>query len=732
MNGIRKIPLLLLVFGIFINTAYSQVWIPLEDTMTNKNAVETEIMESDGHSYILKVTINGLYDNIIAKDSSEYHKISIQSDHLLAERGNPALPIIKQTIAIPSGASLSASVEERRWKDVEVGKIYPAQNLDDEEFENEVFYLNENTYSKQFLPYLVNIGEDMVWRGIHNRQISVCPFKYYPKENRLSVLCDFILRVDFEHSSSSVGFDDFDKTDDYYHLFDNVASNPVQVRNHDVVSRSQPDSISNGIKYLIVVGDIPGIVNSEAMRRFRIWKAAKGYNTEVVTVPVLQNRTDYIKGLLSQKWEESNHLLRYVLFIGDSGKITPNYFTGYGTVNNQITLCSDYWYGCMDGDDDIEAEFPVGRFSVSTLQEFSNMVEKTIRYEKSYQCSNKVLLVAHSQGADNNYFQNNIDMVSSQVYTDTVSFFKAYGAAPPIGNGATNSTVVDKINQGAHIVNYRGHGSPNSWPNWNHLGESFTSSQIENINDSVNSVFLNVACNTGNIDADSCMLEIFTRSPHGAVAFIGATVDTDNDTNNNYELNLFHKLLNEGVYHIGDMNVAAHIASINPLYNRSKDNPHSYLCGSDPSLEIWTGHPHDLGDIDLVYRNDSITICTTLEENYDISMSAVDGSFIETVHASGGNCTFPKPANQFYFCISKHNCYPYFAYFDTVTNFIENIVFDGTDHYYVHSPFEIEYDYDEMETVVKKGTKVVIQKGAGGVLINYFFECEKGATFEIR
>ncbi len=731
----KRFFLLFLLFAFFLNSIDSQEWIPLVKQDKEGKSVATELIESNSLSYKVKVTINGLYDNLKTKGAKEFHQISIQSDHYLSQRGDPMLPIIKQVIAIPPGATLSASIDEIRWMDVEMGKIYPVQNHDDNDYLKPTFYINEDSYNKPFIPSLIHIGEEMAWRGINNRQIAVCPFKYYPNENRLSVLRDFILKVDYIYTDAPNRSVHTAGLEDEYHLFDNVVNNNRQIRSQNITPRTQPDSITTcGIKYLIIVGDIPDIANSEAMTKFRVWKAAKGYDTEVVTLTSTNSTPNYIKSLITQKDENCNHQLRYVLFVGDSGKIPLYDFLGFGTGNDRIMLYSDYWYGCMGGDSDVEAEFPVGRFSVSTLQEFSNMVEKTIRYEKSYHSSNKVLLVANAEGAGQNGYQHCCDSVSLQVYADTVSFFiKAYGADfQHQGTCATNDTVIQAINNGAHIVNYRGHGSPKSWPYWNYLGESFTSSEIVNMNDSVNAVFLSVACQTGHLGADSCMLEVFTRSPHGAVAFIGANVDTNNGVNNNYEKNLFKKLLNDRIYHIGDMNVAAHIQSIDPFENRSKDNPHSYICGSDPSLEIWTNHPLGMGDINLYLHNDSIIIRSSIEGNYKISISSTDGCFIETIHASGGVCSFPKPANQFYFCVYKHNFFPYFAYFDSVTDYIENRVFENMDIYFFHSPFEIEDDMDEIETIVKKGTKVVIRRGEGGVLVNECFKCVKGACLEIR
>lgn len=55
---------------------------------------------------------------------------------------------------------------------------------------------------------------------------------------------------------------------------------------------------------------------------------------------------------------------------------------------------------------------------------------------------------------------------------------------------------------------------------------------------------------------------------------------------------------------------------------------------------------------------------------------------------------------------------------------------------YHHTPLAIGYgvtpDVEDGEVIVKDGYKLIIKNGVGGVLLNYGFECEKGAILEIK
>lgn len=58
------------------------------------------------------------------------------------------------------------------------------------------------------------------------------------------------------------------------------------------------------------------------------------------------------------------------------------------------------------------------------------------------------------------------------------------------------------------------------------------------------------------------------------------------------------------------------------------------------------------------------------------------------------------------------------------------------DSYYHKTPMGIGYgvSMDTMEgpVTVKKGNKLVVKNGSGGVYFDIYFECEKGAILEVK
>lgn len=710
----------------------AQNWIPLDkqEEKVDKN-ISTEIIKSNQEGYIVRVVIHGLYNEIIDNEYGEFHRLSIGRGNNLSIIGEPSLPLFSQSIAIPSGAKLSAKITDEQWTDIEIGKIMPAQEA---LLENELpkgFYYNKKVYSNNYIPSLLKVGQIMQWRNIQNTDLTVCPFKYYPQENRLSIMKEFVLEVSFTYAKKQ-GTKIFSESEDPYCLFDNLPykdAGQIKSRNNFETTRSLNSEYYN---YLIIVGNGMGILNSDKLKEFQRWKALKGYKTKAVPTDSTGTHQSDIKSYIAQEYNKG---VRYVLLVGDCGVIP---LAEVYTPRNRYVL-GDYWYGCLGGNNDYQAEIPIGRFSVESLTDFEHLVDKTIKYESKYNSSNEVLLVAHWENANySSSFQGCSEQIFNAYNNQLMTFSKAYGSSY-YGNDATNADVVDGINDGAHIVNYRGHGSPTFWggggsPYWNDSNESFTTGEINYMDDETCAVFFSVACQTGNLDGQTCMLEAFTRSDHGAVAYIGATEDTNHNVNNGYNNLLFNKLLNYNVNHLGDLNVSAHISNNLNSSNENKDNPFCYLCGGDPSLEIWTSTPLSM-TADLTVNNGYITVNTNLAGNYYISIVSVNGERLDSIPCSSSTCTFPAPADKFWIAVNKHNYYPYIIYYDSVTHSIVNMRFNY-DAYYTATPLDIHTEAtinDEDEgTIVRSGNKLSLKKGSGGVIIYEQFECESGARFEIK
>jgi len=695
------------------SSTFSQEWVSLNGKQ-QREAVNMTVLQSDALGYKVKVTVNGLYDETVQNEKGTFHSLSLGRVERLLTMGSPALPCINQIIAIPPDAAMSVSVEEDEWKDLEIGFVYPAQS----QFlaENKVFHINDTVYQHSFIPPIVRVGKESTWRGIRHAGVSVCPFRYYPQENRLSVLCSFTLKVEFSQKRIT----DLQKVDTRFGLFDNTV---YRKGTQNTVSHS---SNEENYDYLIIVGLPDSIKNTtrfqEKLKQFRIWKALKGFKTKVITPFQID-----IMNIVTQ--ERANGI-SYVLLIGDSDYIPLEPTWDHG---HNVKIKGDYFYGCVQGT--VEADIPIGRFSIASFADFENMVDKTIQYENNAHVDPIAMLIAHKEYP----YPNCCEKIDTTHYASPYGFWTAYGND---GNYVTNQYVTSETYTFHYnIINYRGHGGVNSWSNWNNSGESFTSSEINNIDSRKSSIYFSIACNTGNIASDSiCMLETFTRSDHGAVAFIGATNTTDTGANNDYDIILFRKLLNDSVYRLGDLNILSHIQNIQnyviPYESgfTASDIAFAYLCGGDPTLELWTAYPTRI-NATVTPAVNSITVNT--ESNltgYSLNIVSVNGDLLDSIYCSSSTCTFSIPADKFYFSINKHNYVPYVYYYDRITNEISNVTFTYN-AYYRASPFEmnngIYVDYSG-PVVIKPYSRLYIKNGSEGVFIYRDFKCEKGAIFEVK
>lgn len=443
-----------------------------------------------------------------------------------------------------------------------------------------------------------------------------------------------------------------------------------------------------------------------------------------------------IKQLISN---ESIKGIKYVLLIGDSDKI-PSY--GYYVQDLARNVKSDYWYGCMDGNNDVEADICIGRFSTNDLSEFTNMVNKTISYEKNARGNgNEVLLVAHQEGAPNsNSFQGCSEIIRTRNYYDSMSFSTAYGASFSAGgDSATNAYVTHEINNGKNIVNYRGHGDYNNWILWNIRLESYYNHQIDSLCNATNDIYFCVACLLGDIYNKTCFMETFMRSNHGASAMIAATEETYHYANNSYNKYLFSYLLNNnGIYRMGDLNIAAHITNIGTGNSYAIWNAFSYLCGGDPSLEIITDNTNSFEEYEVTLNGSNLVINTGNIEEYKVCIVSEDDSLISVINTTSSLCSFPIPTRNSYIVLNKHNYVPCIIYVNVEDSFIQNKVFGekGVDYYYMKNS-TISAGCDVTTSVpygnvkVENGCKLNI-RNRKSVLIKNRFECKLGGELQIK
>lgn len=445
-----------------------------------------------------------------------------------------------------------------------------------------------------------------------------------------------------------------------------------------ITANTQIRAYTDNYKLLIIADAQLVPFDNDDISRFRVWKSCKGFGSKLVSATGGYVGALSVKDYIRQEYENG---IEYVLLMGETSAI-PVYRK---QINDTISATGDYWYGCMDDDD--YAEIAIGRFCTSDRTSFQNMIGKTIAYESApNRFYDKCLLVAHSEDAPGKY-QGCCEEIIGASYSTPMTFYKAYGAsASHGGTHATNADVIDHIQSGLNIVNYRGHAIRTAWgggDGWNTTDEQgfhfpYYDSQVDSLF-THRPIFLSIACLSGDI-TKWCMLKAFMNSIKGPVAFLGSTIESNTDANNTLDKLLFQKLLNEGKHHIGQMNLEAQKQTIADAPTtaeaiRATENVYAYILGGDPTLEIWTGEAQTFSDSLVFVFEDSYYYGSETEYGYKVYVTSLDGNLLQE-YSPGAYNTLNIDA-PCYVSVCRHNYVPKVFYCDPASLSVKTCTVEG-------------------------------------------------------
>ena len=727
--------ILMLFFLLYIVEGHAQSWVYVNPALGSNRQPVVEVLTSNSKQFIFKVQIPGFYNTQKEQGGIVYNALEFEEFQTLSKTGEPALPVLSQLIGLPSGAGCRWSMKDSVWTDVPMTRIYPYQTPLLETQTTGKFIVNDAVYQNSVYPSdLGSISEPGYWNGIKNVNLVLCPFRYKPLTNTLSVLKEFTVVVDFTTMLKSDALSASQSATDT-EMAEKALSNynSELIQTYRTAARSAAAVQYGNYDYLIIAA--PVYIGTAPLVNFNLWKRQKGFNTKIVSTATTGKTNSSIKSYIQNEYKKG---IKYVLFIGNNADI-PLYYWSYKGQSSK----SDYWYGCMDGENDLQADIAIGRFCVNSLTELANVTNKSMTYERSpYRTDTwylNNLLVAHNQDAPGKY-QGCMEEVRTATYSIvSPKFIKAYGASTAkSGTNATNQTVVSQINAGAGIVNYRGHGGPPEWWAWDYNNASFTATHVNQLtNTSKTPVVFSIACQNANITSSPCLLESFSNGTKGSVAFLGATEDSYTAHNHIFNKYLFKTIYSDGVYNIGKINNLSHIKNLS-YYSNSEyaaANAFAYLWGGDPSLEIWTGPISTFNSTDIfrTRKRRKITVDINGVSGCRITAMSTNGSYYSSVenqsYVEFENVVFPC-----YVTVTKHNYIPSVVYYSDYSDvYIQNQTISTTSvrngkNFYIGSD-------------VTTGTygKVTVSESANlelnsldDTLIKNDFEVKQGAVLRIN
>jgi uncharacterized membrane protein len=585
----------------------------------DQGVASVAILESDSNVTMIDIQVPDLQEEEMTVDGNVYQVLTIEGYDYTSEVGKPQLPVIRETIGIPDGASVEA-IAESTSSTYTGYRVYPLQPPELDSDEDSEFVIDEDFYSQStFYPEaIVEVGTPAIWRDIAVVDLQVNPVQFNPATGELKVYHNIKVSLVYSggeavaktvepefgrmYRSTILNYDYLDITEAYLNVEDIPAAQDEIPLPDDVELDGTP--VSTEVKLLSIRPSTS--IPFANIKPLLDWHKKRGlpYISAVMSEPTT---ADSVKNTINAIYT-SHPELEYVLLVGDIDLIPWQ--------SDWDGMPGDYWFACLTGGTtpDLYPEVAVGRLTVNNTTELATQITKITNYSDSPPVSSwvdRALLVAYARSD----YQQCKEDIRTASYSDPFTFDTAYGAS-----GATNSDVTNAINAGRGIVNYRGHGAfgdlcARPWGQfwgaqdpscnsvgWNTFNQLYTTTNAHALaNGNMTPVIFNIACMDNALDnasgvANECLGEAFIKDTNSAVAFLGATRPSYTTPNHEFDKRLFDAVGNELIYNIGYVLNDANVELIS-LYGSTSlymANLKMYLWLGDPALELWSATPRTL------------------------------------------------------------------------------------------------------------------------------------------
>lgn len=567
------------------NNDAQDCWIKFNEKSEKSREPEVSVTESDTNHIVIEFDVHGMYVKNINED---FQTIIIPENGWNFEIGKPQMPAIREFLIIPSN-EIKAELLDSEQFTLSDYNIYPTQEPTTDFSKTLNFSINQEFYSKDnFYPEniveIVSFGTIRDYRII---QLQFNPIQFNPKTKELKIYNHAKIELKF----GELIIDEKQQTDNAFEkIYQETLLNYEHAKDwkykRGTFSQDAGDlhNTNNRANYLIITFDS----FYDSILPLADSKIKRGLEPMVVNVSDIYaefpagSNDESIHDFITYTFENWELPPVYILLVGDVNEI-PTHYNG--------NSASDHYYSCVGNEDIYYPDLHVGRLSASNTNDVELIRDKIINYcenppEGEWQTN--IMLAAHEQGAPGKYqgckeeIRNDIILESPNA--DIWKITTRYGA-----EGATVQEVIDDINNGMVIVNYRGHGGATDWAS-NEIHLTRTDVMVLE-NDDLLPIVFSIACNNNEIDYDSgdCIGEAWLKSPNGgAISHFGATRPSYTTQNHYHDKLLFNDTFNMQMEICGEVLTLADIQMLDYYGTGSagSDNVLIYLQLGDPETPL--------------------------------------------------------------------------------------------------------------------------------------------------
>ena len=518
----------------------------------------------------------------LATPRGEFVQITLDGAAPSGKIGKPELPVLRTIVEIPEGTQPEVRVRIDEAETLSLpemwlpGYVYPHQ-APVPKIPNppKKFVVNWKIYSSDEPIFRHNAEIIDISRAKDHRiaLLEFRPINYIPskgkiiviKSAKISVLTpnpDLNATYQMKYAHHSIYYDEAIRSDIINYDFWNLWVPPTD------------------IEMLIITGDAFADELSDLVH----WKRRKGFVVDIRTASELGGTAAGIKNYIQSYYDSAD--VDFVLLVGDVDDVPT--FTGGASGSS-----SDNPYSELAGGDYIPDCF-VGRLSLTTEAQVSEMVERIINYEHfafgtGTDWTRAVCLPASDDASYHELAENTQRYVAQTHfgpygYTRIDTIWAYYGG--------TGDDVINSVNQGVMILDYTGHGYNYGW-----AGPEMSNSDIPTLtNTGMYPFVISNACQTGMFgEYDECFMECWIRQTgRGAIASLGASDYTYWNEDDEFERRMIDSAFVSEWMFTGGMRYKGLMAVYSAYSSSAEYYFDMYNLFGDPSLALWFGPPSDL------------------------------------------------------------------------------------------------------------------------------------------
>ena len=642
----HKKPQLLLAL-IFITTSlFAQEWTPIGSTKTV--APKVKLISDTEQITEISFTIGGFFKEEVNTPQGKQYIINVPKMASILEEGAPDLPLFAVPVLIGDRAEMEVQVKEAKYQDFEGIEVAPSKgNLSRQINPDEVPFRYGEAYAQNsFFPAAqAQLDHPYILRDFRGQNILVYPFAYNPVTKTLRVYTQLTLTMcktgdngsNAKMSRRSVTKMAPEAEAMYQHRFINYRERVAKY-----------GFIPDVGEMLVICPDI----YLEAMQPFVAWKNESGRPTTMVSLDEAGgNNIEQIKSFILSHYNNPDENLCYVLLVGDIFDITPKAMSGGR---------SDIYLGQLEGSD-YYPELFVGRFSVESVADVQNHVEKMIYYERDITADadwlGKGIGIGSTEGAGNGHNGGESDYVHMEYIRDTLMHYTYSDVSRHymgVGVGTNVAMLSADFNAGVGICNYCNHGSQTGW----YVGD-FSN---ENVNALTNDYKWPFIWSTAYLNGQfsvTCFAEAWMRAtnsttgaPTGAVGGMFSWISQPWQppmTGQDEMVDVLCEWRSADNYHhtFGGASLNGNMKILDMHPSDYGETHNTWLLFGDPSLMLRTARPSELNLIvqpEAIFLGQS-QLRLTVDADYALATLSINGNVVCSTPIVGGEAmlTFESP-----------------------------------------------------------------------------------------